>query len=293
MPKSSKKPLESSFLLAARNFWYTYYAAIERIHRQEGRSPTEPIRDRNLSTTDAKHVATFEQFCQRELAGALGLPPCEVGKRKIHFRSHRSKSFDVCWPLKGDPKILISVKSMQNAYRNFTNRIEEAIGDSAVLRLYQHGSAFGFFFFMVDGPVARGQAESVKPPKRLDASGVEKATKGANIHLALIEQGGDFFDLSRADQFRCTAAAQARKSSRKDVIKNAQLTLLDFLAENTKPAASIHYDAVAFVPALIKRTGPANRPEGWEVSRTPVDPRLALPGFFEKLVRVAQLRGLI
>jgi len=32
------------------------------------------------------------------------------------FRPHRSKAFDVCWPLIGEPKILISIKSMQNAY---------------------------------------------------------------------------------------------------------------------------------------------------------------------------------
>ena len=43
-----------------------------------------------------------------------------TGPRAVRFRPHRSKKFDVCGPLTGEPKILISIKSMQNAYRNFT-----------------------------------------------------------------------------------------------------------------------------------------------------------------------------
>src|SRR6185295_993169 len=105
---------------------------------------------RNLGTTVSKHIAVFERFWRKQLALALGVPEADVGPRTVRFRDHRSKSFDVCWPLTGEPLILISVKSMQNAYRNFTNRIEEAFGDSAVLRLYNSPAAFGFFFFFLD-----------------------------------------------------------------------------------------------------------------------------------------------
>ncbi|HEX5442695.1 MAG TPA: hypothetical protein VFW87_02650, partial [Pirellulales bacterium] len=132
---------------------------MKSLHVRQGRELHAPIKNRNLGTTDARHISVFEQFWRRELAAAVGVSDSEVGSRMIRFRPHRSKKFDVCWPLVGEPKILISIKSMQNAYRNFTNRIEEAIGDSAVLRLYRVPAAFGFFFFMLDGNVPRGRAE--------------------------------------------------------------------------------------------------------------------------------------
>ena len=78
---------------------------------------------------------------------ALGVPEGDVGPRRIQFRDHRSKIFDVCWPLTGEPLILISVKSMQNAYRNLTNRIEEAFGDSACIAAVQ--IEFGLRVFLL------------------------------------------------------------------------------------------------------------------------------------------------
>jgi len=89
-------PHEPEFLLAAQNFWQTYFTAIKRVHEQEGRSLTEPVRDRNLCTTDSKHVTYFEGFCRDRLAALLGVPAAEVGKRTIRFKPYRSKSFDVC-----------------------------------------------------------------------------------------------------------------------------------------------------------------------------------------------------
>jgi hypothetical protein len=134
------------------------------MHLAQGRDIAEPVRERNKVTTKSRHVAVFENFWRTQLASALGLNQSEVRSRRLRFKGYRTKSFDVCYPLSGDAKILISVKSMQNAYRNFTNRLEEAIGDSAVLRYYGSNAVFGFFVFMVDGNVPRGLAEDgVKP----------------------------------------------------------------------------------------------------------------------------------
>ena len=154
-----------------------------------------PIKSRNLGTTDARHISIFEQFWRSQLATALGVKASEVGPRTVRFRPHRSKKFDVCWPLEGEPKILISIKSMQNAYRNFTNRIEEALGDSAVLRLYRVPAAFGFFFFMLDGNVPRGRAE--KGAWRRSPLGSDRVA-GVVPFLEVIEEGGDFFQIGRA-----------------------------------------------------------------------------------------------
>jgi hypothetical protein len=173
----------SGLLLACAEFWRTYYAAILRLHTASGRTLQDAIRDRNLGTTASKHIAVFEKYWRRQLAEALGVPESEVGARRVRFRPHRSKAFDVCWPLTGEPKILISIKSMQNAYRNLTNRIEEAIGDSAVLRLYNSNAVFGFFFFILNGRVASGQAEQ---GVSLRTTGV----KGIAPYLDQIEEGG-------------------------------------------------------------------------------------------------------
>lgn len=285
---------DPDFVHAAQDFWHTYYSAIKRVHEQEGRSLTEPVRDRNLCTTDSKHVVFFEELCRLRLAHSIGVPMAEVGKRTIRFKPYRSKSFDVCWPLTGEPKILISVKSMQNAYRNFTNRIEEAFGDSAVLRVYNIPACFGFFYFMVDGVVARGRSEMAKPPPRLDARGQVKQTKGAYINLALLEEGGDFFDLADVNRYRRGAApADTASRNRKDVVAAAQQSLLDLVAAEPSVTPTVHYDAMAFVPAKIQRIAETDRPEDWMIAASPVDPHLSLEVFFAKLVKTAKLRGLI
>lgn len=153
---------DQEFRDACAEFWHTYYQSMLALHERQGRKRTEPLKDRNLGTTDCRHVAFLEEFWRYHLAAAIGVDSKEVGARTIKFRDHRTKSFDVCWPLTGEPKIVISCKSMQNAYRNFTNRIEEAFGDSAVLRLYRSNAVFGFFFFILDGNVPRGISEQGK-----------------------------------------------------------------------------------------------------------------------------------
>src|SRR5262249_3682340 len=98
-------PLEAPLRATCNDFWKTYFNSMVVLHAYKDKGPTEPLKDRNLGTTDAAHVSAFEEFWKRQLAAAIGVPESEVGKRKIPFRPHRSKSFDVCWPLKGDAKI--------------------------------------------------------------------------------------------------------------------------------------------------------------------------------------------
>jgi hypothetical protein len=282
-------------------FWQTYYTSLRRVHEQEGRELTDPIRDRNLSTTDSGHVKVLEYYCRERLANHLGVSINDVGKRQVRLSEHKTKSFDVCWPLKGDPKILISVKSMQNAYRNLTNRIEEAFGDSAVLRFYKSKACFGFFFFIVDGPVARGTCEQADPPERLNAKGGKKQTKGAKINLALAEDGGDFFDTSRMDHFKTTPepVAESKKKrkkpakGRKDQIASAQHTLIDLKVCQPTAMPTIHYDALAFVPVRISRIASNDSPLDWKATCSEVDPRIALSTFFDGLIETAKLRRFI
>lgn len=280
---------DSQLKTACVEFWYRYYRSMVALHARLGRSMHQPIKDRNLATTDARHIDAFERFWGDQLATALNVPKSEVGPRRIEFRDYRSKKFDVCWPLAGEPRILISIKSMQNAYRNLTNRIEEALGDSAVLRLYRVPAAFGFFFFMLDGHVPRGLTEQGRAAVAKEQSG---KARGMAPYLDLIEEGGDFFSLSRLAKYRKAEIAQSR--GRQDVLSQAESSLLDLYSGETTRGGGIHYDAIALVPTRVKRTKPKPAKTGhWSVAFSPVDERLDFHNFVQRLLDVAKFRGLI
>lgn len=278
-----------ALLRAIDEFWRTYYDAIHRLHQKSEKTMFEPIKNRNYGTTDSRHVAVFERFCRIQLAKSLGVPESEVGPRKIRFRDYRSKSFDVCWPLTGEPRILISVKSMQNAYRNLTNRIEEALGDSAVLRVYNSEAVFGFFFFMLDGNVPRGVAEQ----GRVRSPGT---VRGVAPYLDLIEEGGDFFELTEIEHYRRAydVATVSPSRNRQDVVRKAEQSLADLLASTPTRDADIHYDGIAFVPTRIRRVDDADEQAvSWEYFLSDVDQQMQYEGFNSKLIEVARLRGFI
>lgn len=274
---------EQRFDAAAVAAWNSYYTALRAKHDEKKRVLYEPIQDRNLITTSSEHVGKFEEFWRIELADGLGVPRSEVGKRSVPFTDYRSKSFDVCYPLKGEPKILISVKSMQNAYRNLTNRVEEALGDSALLRIYKKPAAFGFFFFILDGSVARGACDQG-----------EKIRKGIAPFLSLVEDGGDFFDLTELEKYKRKVAKRARKDgngaevARLDSIAVAQRSLLDLISKVPAREPDIHYDAMALVAAKMTRNG-----ETWLAKGSEVDPLLDHRKFIARLIEVARLRGLV
>lgn len=272
-------------------FWHTYYRAMRALQERQGRPIDAPLRDRNLGTTDSKHVAALERFWQTQLARAMCVDQAEVGSRRIEFRSYRSKSFDVCWPLVGEPKILISIKSMQSAYRNLTNRLEEAIGDSAILRLYRVNAVFGFFLFMLDGRVARGI--SMRGERDL---GDKESGKGKGVapQLELIEEGGDLLGGLHREGCRKAALRGHMAKGCQDVVRLAERSLIDLVAAEPTREPGIHYDAIAFAPTTIKRRKPSPRTAGdWEFGFTAVDQRLDFHPFISRLIEVARLRGFV
>lgn len=288
MPKPYRT-IDDHLQTACAEFWQAYYASMMELHARQGRTPQQPIKERNLGTTDAKHIGALERFWRDQLADALGVQRSEVGPRRIQFRPHRSKRFDVCWPLTGEPKILISIKSMQNAYRNFTNRVEEACGDSAVLRLYRVPAAFGFFFFMLDGNVPRGLSEQGSA-----GSGHAETGKGKGFapFLELIEEGGDFLHLAKVAKYRKAAVGTSR--GRQDVLALAEQSLLDLCATEMTSEGGIHYDAVAFAPTRVKRLKPnPTKTSHWSFAFSPVDERLDFHPFIHRLLEVARFRKLI
>jgi hypothetical protein len=211
-----------------------------------------------------------------KLAEALGVPTDEVGPKRIRLSDSRTKDFDCCWPLTGEPKILISVKSMQNAYRNLTNRIEEAYGDLAVLRLYGKEAVFGFLYVILDGPVARGEIGQMHGP-----SGRMRP------FTALVEQGGDFLENPPTTVY----------SKKADTIAKGAAVLLDMISpEPIKDPlnSKIFYDSIAFIPTRFERSGASLvSPEGWNPIISPVPDELDQASFFIRLVEAAEIRGLL
>jgi hypothetical protein len=258
MPTTSERQTDrgkGELYRAVERFWPTYYDMMLKLHTESRKGITEPIKDRNLGTTAAKHVTVLEDFWADQLASAIGVHRSEVGKRKVKLAPHKSKSFDVCWPKTGDPKVLISVKSMQNAYRNLTNRIEEACGDSAVLRLYRSNAVFGFFFFVLDGNVPRGKADQGKK--------IGQGRKGVAPYLDLVEEGGDFFDLAEVESYRKPPKPPPirppkkppKTKTRQDAISVTEMVLMDLASETPAEKPSFLYDSIAYVPTRIKNTG--------------------------------------
>lgn len=272
---------EESLRLACQEFWHNYYDAVKLKHLSLGREISEPIKGRNLITTKSQHVAVFENFWRRQLAAALGVKESEVKGRQLRFKGYRTKSFDVCFPLAGEAKILISIKSMQNAYRNFTNRLEEAIGDSAVLRFYGSNAVFGFFVFMVDGNVPRGLA----------VQGQKSEEGGVAPFLDVMEEGGDFFDLSRIDKYRKSVIGRSR--GRQDVIKLAEKSLTDLVAENIELEGGTPYDAVAFVPVRMRKTVDQPCQEDWSAELSEVNPLVHFERLIPRLIETAKVRGFL
>ena len=178
---------------------------------------------------------------------------------------------------------------MQNAYRNLTNRIEEAIGDSAVLRLYHSNAVFGFFFFILNGKVASGQAEQGVSLRTTGVRGARPTS--TKLKKAAISSICPTYARYR----KPTPAKPARPSKgRQDTIRIAEQSLLDLLATGPTPQASIHYDGIAFAPTRIKRLRPdGENPDVWEATMSEVDDRLSHRLFLSRLITVARLRGFI
>ena len=96
MPRRSTfRTTEDDLRAACAEFWHTYFTSIAAMHARRGRAGTVPVKDRNLGTTDARHVTVFEGFWRRELARALRIR-----------RSRLPLSRVTDWPAMVPPEVL-------------------------------------------------------------------------------------------------------------------------------------------------------------------------------------------
>ena len=88
-------------------------------------------------------------------------PKCEEEREQTVLGGLKSKSVDVVVVKAGvGPVVAISVKGTIGAFRNLTNRMEEAIGDSANIHIMYPGLVYGFLHVLKGNDVRRA---SLKP----------------------------------------------------------------------------------------------------------------------------------
>jgi hypothetical protein len=76
-------------------------------------------------------------------------PKCEAGGEQTVLGGLKSKAVDVVVTKPGvGPVMAISVKGTIGAFRNLTNRMEEAIGDSANIHIMYPGLVYGFLHLL-------------------------------------------------------------------------------------------------------------------------------------------------
>ena len=96
-------------------------------------TPHPPLRLESLSGQHYLHIdASIENTGEMTVLGGL-----------------KSKDVDVVVAKQGvGPVVAVSVKGTGNAFRNLTNRMEEAIGDSTNLHIMYPGLVYGFLHFL-------------------------------------------------------------------------------------------------------------------------------------------------
>lgn len=127
-----------------------------------------------LGTQSQQHIRPIHRSLSLRLALEGGFRPEEIvprpplrlevsnGRNYLHFDLKvegakemtilgglKSKALDVVVARSGaGPMVGISVKGTGNAFRNLTNRMEEAVGDATNLHIMYPGLVYGFLHFM-------------------------------------------------------------------------------------------------------------------------------------------------
>ena len=111
-------------------------------------------------------------------------PDVEDTREQTLLGGLKSKAVDVVVTKEGiGPVLAISVKGTGNAFRNLTNRMEEAIGDSTNLHIMYPGLVYGFLHFLKAN--REGEAQLAPNDIALTASG-EPVTAIRRYHDVLL-----------------------------------------------------------------------------------------------------------
>lgn len=154
-----------------------------------------PFVDADIATQGSKHIKPLHRYIALRLVLEGGFAPEEITprpplvmsgsgrERKLVFNAKvqqksestvigglKSKKIDVVVSKPGvGPVLAISVKGTKKAFRNLTNRMEEAIGDSTNLHIMYPGLVYGFFHILQANQA--GTPGILPPDTSVDAEG--------------------------------------------------------------------------------------------------------------------------
>lgn len=154
-----------------------------------------PFVDADIATQGSKHIKPLHRYIALRLVLEGGFAPEEITPRpplvmsgsgrerkltfnpKVQQKSEstvigglKSKKIDVVVSKAGvGPVLAISVKGTKKAFRNLTNRMEEAIGDSTNLHIMYPGLVYGFFHILQANQA--GTPGILPPDTSVDAEG--------------------------------------------------------------------------------------------------------------------------
>jgi hypothetical protein len=182
-----------------------------------------------------------------------------TGSEATLFGGLKTKDVDVVVALPGiGPCVAISMKGTLNAFRNLTNRLEEAVGDCTNIHIAYPGLVYGFLHILRanrEGPIPKSAEEILKPDPK---TGLVKAADTA------LRANGDVTGFIQTYH-----NAMARLSDRKD--------LRDDLSR---------YEAVA----ILLISGEDVLPGSVVTSYPPTDSVLSFSNFFPAIYRQYDMR---
>ncbi len=147
-------------------------------------------------------------------------PSVASGQEATVFGGLKTKNIDVAVTIPEiGPCIAISMKGILNAFRNLTNRLEEAVGDCTNIHIAYPGLVYGFLHIIRgnrEGPIPMSAAAFLKPDPD---SGLMRS---ADIAIRKDDRESDFIQKYHAAMMRLSG----RKDLRNDFSRYESIALL-------------------------------------------------------------------
>ncbi len=204
----------------------------------------------------------------------------------------KTKDVDVVVAKDGiGPCVAVSIKGTLNAFRNLTNRMEEAVGDCTNLHIAYPNLVYGFLHVIranPEGPLATEAAHFLKADAagrvaandiavRADGTVSESIVRYHDVLLGLTGRDGVRNDISRYEALALALVDPAARQARADWPETGSPLRIEKFMEAIYRAYDQRY--VYAAPKLAKRTARltwrADSPAFEETVASEFDPRLA------------------
>jgi hypothetical protein len=147
-------------------------------------------------------------------------PDVASGREATVFGGLKTKNIDVAVTIPEiGPCVAISMKGTLNAFRNLTNRLEEAVGDCTNIHIAYPGLVYGFIHLIRgnrEGPIPSSASRFLKPDPKTGQ------TKAADVALRKGSKASEFIQ----KYFAAMARLTGRKDLRNDLSRYEAIAML-------------------------------------------------------------------